>query len=254
MSNLKKHQIAFAAHIRDPNNHPGPTDIEDRRMAVYREMFLNNIHAFLTGYFPITVNILGEEAWKTMVESFYRDHASHSPLFTELAAEFLDYLDNEYKAPANEPPFIKELAHYEWIEGAINLAADPKNDPSITDGSLLDDAPQISSVAWLFSYHWPVHEINIQNQPKKPLDTPLHFLIYRSSDEAIVFNILNAVSANLLLMLNDTDNRCSGRQALKHIANKLGHSNAEPVIAAGEKILSDWKSKGIILGTKPAYS
>ena len=36
-------QYAFAKHIRDPQNNPAPTDAEDRRMAVYRELFFNNL-------------------------------------------------------------------------------------------------------------------------------------------------------------------------------------------------------------------
>ncbi len=254
MSELQQRQIAFAAHIRDPETNAAPTDVEDRRMAIYRELFFNNIQAFLKGYFPIAVNILGEENWEALVRSFYRDHASQTPLFTELAAEFLDYLSNEHSPAADEPPFFKELAHYEWVEGALNLAADPKIDTDITDGSLLDDAPQVSPVAWLLSYQWPVHQIDIDNQPQEPLDTPLHFLVYRNVEDKVVFNTLNAVSANLLLMINDPDNRCSGRQALQHIADELGHTDASPVIAAGEKILADWRNKGIILGTKTLSS
>ena len=254
MSELQQDQIAFAAHIRDPETNPAPTDIEDRRMAIYQELFFNNVEAFLAGYFPIAVNILGDENWKALVRSYYRDHASLTPLFTELAAEFLDYLNNEHSPAPNEPPFLMELAHYEWVEGALNLAADPKTDIDITDGNLLDDAPQVSTLAWLLSYEWPVHQIDIKNQPQEPLDKPIHFLIYRGADETIVFNTLNAVSANLLLMINDPNNRCSGRQALQHIASELGYADAEPVITAGEKILSDWRDKGIILGTKPSAS
>ena len=40
---FQKKQYAFAAHIRDPENNPAPTGIEDRRMGVYRELFFNNL-------------------------------------------------------------------------------------------------------------------------------------------------------------------------------------------------------------------
>jgi len=36
-------QYAFAAHLRDPDNVPAPEGIEERRMAVYRELFFNNL-------------------------------------------------------------------------------------------------------------------------------------------------------------------------------------------------------------------
>jgi len=44
---FQKKQYAFAAHIRDPENVPAPEGIEDRRMAIYRELFFNNIRNLL---------------------------------------------------------------------------------------------------------------------------------------------------------------------------------------------------------------
>ena len=32
-------QYAFARHIRDPENNPAPVDAEDRRLAIYRDLF-----------------------------------------------------------------------------------------------------------------------------------------------------------------------------------------------------------------------
>ena len=40
-------QFEFAAHIRDPENNPVPDNIEDRRMAIYRELFFNNVEDFM---------------------------------------------------------------------------------------------------------------------------------------------------------------------------------------------------------------
>ncbi|RKZ79734.1 MAG: DUF2063 domain-containing protein, partial [Gammaproteobacteria bacterium] len=40
-------QYQFAGHIRDPEHNPAPADIEQRRMAIYRELFYNNIEGFI---------------------------------------------------------------------------------------------------------------------------------------------------------------------------------------------------------------
>ena len=40
-------QYAFAAHIRDPDNTIEPEGIEDRRMAIYRTLFFNNLYNLL---------------------------------------------------------------------------------------------------------------------------------------------------------------------------------------------------------------
>ena len=36
-------QREFAAHLRDPANNPAPGNIEERRLAIYRELFFNNV-------------------------------------------------------------------------------------------------------------------------------------------------------------------------------------------------------------------
>jgi len=249
LSSLREQQVAFAAHLRDPDQNPAPSGIEDRRMAIYRELFVGNVNAFLTGYFPIVKAILGEKVWQKLIRSFYRDHASHTPLFTELASEFLDYLANEHVPEDDEPGFITELAHYEWVEGGLNLAPDPKPDETLIDGDLLEQAPQVSPVAWLFSYHWPVHEISVDNQPAEPLAEPVHFLIYRNTQDSVVFSRLNPISARLLQLIGEPGNTTSGKAALTQIAVELQHAQPEQVIAAGHKMLCDWRAKDIILGT-----
>ena len=36
-------QYQFAAYIRDPEHQPIPDQLESRRMAIYRDLFFNNI-------------------------------------------------------------------------------------------------------------------------------------------------------------------------------------------------------------------
>ena len=112
---LRARQYAFAAHLRDPDNSPAPTDIEDRRMAIYRDLFINNVTSFLRQSFPVLADLMEEQRWKLLVKDFYREHKSHSPLFPDLPKEFLDYLANErdlgqHSDDQDDPPFLYELA------------------------------------------------------------------------------------------------------------------------------------------------
>jgi hypothetical protein len=40
-------QRQFTAHIRDPQNAPAPEGIEDRRMAIYRDLVYSNMESFV---------------------------------------------------------------------------------------------------------------------------------------------------------------------------------------------------------------
>ena len=46
-------QYAFAGHIRDPEHMPVPDGVEPRRMAVYRDLFYNNVENFIANSFPV---------------------------------------------------------------------------------------------------------------------------------------------------------------------------------------------------------
>jgi len=253
LSDLHRKQRAFAAHIRDPETQPAPDDIEDRRMGVYRDLFFNNICGFLAGYFPILKNILdesGDDAWTRLCRDFYRDHASQTPLFTELAQEFLLYLAEEREPQAGDPPYMTELAHYEWVEGALNVAADDLSDADIDpDGDLLENIPVLSSPAWPLSYQWPVHQISVDHQPAEPLDSPCHFLVFRNAEDRVIFNTVNPVSARLLQLLEDNETE-PGRVLLNTIAAEMGQTDDNQVIQAGLDILSQWREQGIITGTR----
>ena len=46
-------QNEFMAHIREPQKNKKPSGIEDRRMAIYRDLFFNNIEGFISSGFPV---------------------------------------------------------------------------------------------------------------------------------------------------------------------------------------------------------
>src|SRR5687767_362480 len=89
---LHAQQHAFAAHLRDPDAHAAPAGIEDRRMAVYRELVYANLEGLLAGGFPVLRSILADTDWQALVRAFLRDHRATSPLFPELPREFVRFL------------------------------------------------------------------------------------------------------------------------------------------------------------------
>ncbi|MEY3281450.1 MAG: hypothetical protein RL674_1435, partial [Pseudomonadota bacterium] len=58
--NFQEHQSAFAAYIRNPDLNPIPVGVRHERMAVYRELFFNNITGFLTANFPVLHRLMDE--------------------------------------------------------------------------------------------------------------------------------------------------------------------------------------------------
>ena len=241
-------QYAFAAHIRAPDRNAAPADIEDRRMAIYRELFYNNVEGFLSNSFPVLRRLFSDENWHCMVRDFYSRHPCHSPLFLEIPHEFLSYLEQERGEQPDDPPFLRELAHYEWVELAVSVAESAPPEGVDERGALLDRLPVVSPLAWPLSYRYPVHRIRPDFRPQAPGEQPTYLLVYRDADDEVGFLELNPVSARLFAMLQEGD-VSSGRQALERIAGELQHPDPDAVVRGGLAILAEWRRRDIVLGT-----
>ncbi|MFC1777296.1 DUF2063 domain-containing protein [Pseudomonadota bacterium] len=248
---LARLQAEFAAHIRDPQNVAAPAGIEDRRMAIYRDLFFNNICSFLSGNFPVLRSLYKKNAWTTLCREFYQDYRCHTPLFPQVPREFLQYLQEQRQNRDGDPAFMLELAHYEWIELALSLDETEIDDIEVNpDGDLLNGIPVLSSLAWPLSYQYPVHRIRTDFQPKTPPDKATHLLVWRQRDYTIKFMQLNDVSSLLLQKLKEEPVQ-SGLDLLTEIAGIINHLKPEVVLESGLGLLNELKQKQVILGTRP---
>ena len=127
---LRQQQARLAAHVRDPDHEAPPPGIEDRRLKVYRELFYNSLQGLLAGNFPVIRRLLGDDGWHALVRDFYREHRAATPLFPELPREFIQYLQEREPPDATNPPWLVELAHYEWAELALDLHDGPLGLPA----------------------------------------------------------------------------------------------------------------------------
>jgi hypothetical protein len=247
---LRELQFAFAGHIRDPKHTATPDGVEDRRMKIYRELFFNNIQSLLASNFPVIRKLCDDDDWRRLIRDFYREHRCQTPLFPEVAREFLRYLQDNRKECPDDPPFLLELAHYEWVELALALdereISVPGCDPG---GDLLSGRPLLSPVAWPLSYRFPVHRITPDYRPQDPPAEATHLLVYRDREDEVRFMQLNAVSRLLLERLR-SENDHSGRQMLEEIAAAIRHPAPQRVIEAGAELLEDLRNRGVVPGTR----
>lgn len=249
MKPFQRLQYRFAAHLRDPQRFAAPRGIESRRMKIYTELFYNNVEGFLANAFPVLRRITSEACWHAMARDFFARHQSHQPLFHKIAEEFLKYLERERGRVKGDPPFLRELAHYEWVELALSVAQDPPDEePVDPDGDLMEQVPRVSPLAWSLSYEFPVHRISPDFQPDAPGGAPTHLVVYRNRQDEVKFMEINAVTARLLQLM--AARRSTGRQLLLRLARELKHPQPEAVVAEGRTILSGLRERGIIGGTQ----
>lgn len=241
-TDFQQFQRTFARHLRDPHGAPRPEGVPARRMAVYNELLFNNICGFVDRCFPVSLAILGEKRWRRLNRSFYRDWPLHTPWFREIPREFVRYLA---KAEIHQPlpPWLPELAHYEWAELAVDImeAPTPDHDPA---ADLLNNPVALNPTLLNLAYTWPVHRISPDYRPRKP--QPTHLAVYRDANDEVQFSQINAVTARLLTLLATAPS--TGETAIRQIASELQHPAPGQLLAHGATLLDDLRRQGIVLG------
>lgn len=244
-------QAAFAAHLRDPGAHPLPAGVDDRRMAIYRELFFGNLLGLLGNAFPVLRRLHDDAAWTALVSDFFRSHRARTPLFHRLPEEFVDWLTDVRPAVPGDLPFLAALAHYEWVELALSTAEDPPPDAVQVHphANLLDAPPRLSPLSWTLAYDWPVHRIGPDFIPTAPTGQQTCLVVYRDAQDEVRFLEINAVTARLLT-LADQQPDATGADLLAQIAEELAHPDVDEVLAAGAEILDQLRARGIVLGSR----
>lgn len=243
-------QHGFAAHVRDPQNNPAPAGIEDRRMQIYRDLLYNNVEDCLANAFPVLRSLTDDRAWHARVRDFYARHRCREPQFHKVAEEYLRFLEDERGEHADDPPFLRELAHYEWVELELSVAQD-RLTPELADpnGDLLKGRPLVSPLAWALAYEWPVHQIGPGKLPAVPGAQPTYLIVSRNRADEVKFTEINPVTARLMELL-ESDHESSGEQLLRRIAGELQHPEPQAVIDGGASILKHLRERDILLGTR----
>ena len=247
---FKKIQKEFSAHLKDPEHAPAPSDIEDRRMEIYRGLFYRNIQNFVANAFPVLRKLYSDNNWHRMVRDFFAKHQSKTPYFKDISHEFLKYLQNEREPQPEDPAFIKELSHYEWIEIHLTfLDIEPVLTNIDVTGDLIEGVPVLSPLAQLHSYNYPVHKIKPSFQPEHPSEQPTFLMIYRNHQDKVGFMELNPITAMLVGLIEDNETK-TGQELLDEIVKTINHPNPEVVYEGGKQTLKLLHTKDILLGRK----
>lgn len=220
-TSIRDVQYAFAAYIRDPVRNPPPPGANLQRIGVYRELFFNNVQEFLGNGFPVLKSILEGEAWLAMLSDFFARHRCTTPYFLGISEEFLDYLQNERGSRPEDPPFLLELAHYEWVELALSVAEGTAPMVDIeAHARPLECYAALSELAWPLAYNYPVHLIGPDFRPEQPPERPTCLAVYRDREDVVRFMELAPASYRLLQILEE-NGPMPALECLERVAREL---------------------------------
>ncbi|MGJ4728052.1 HvfC family RiPP maturation protein [Luteimonas sp. SDU101] len=254
-ASLRAQQFALSRHLRDPQAVPPPAEIPVERLAIYRDLLYNNLQSLLAGNFPVLRSTLSDPRWHGLVRAFYAGHRCRTPLFTEIGREFVRWLEQIHDP--SMPPWLAELAHYEWVELALQISDATSADlgplaPAGDHASLLDATPVLSPLAWPLAYRWPVQRIGPHYQPEIAPDAPTLLLVRRTADGEVRFAALSPLAFRLLELLAPGER--SGRECLHALAAEAGldDAQADAFLAEGAALLARMAVDGTICGLRRA--
>lgn len=247
-SALRDSQLQMARFLRNPGNEMAPEGIESRRLQIYQDLIYNNIEGFISGGFPVLRSLYSDESWHQLVRLFIDGHRCHTPYFLEISQEFLNFLMNEHQLRDCDPAFIAELAHYEWVELALDVSEEEiDGDDTVAVADPLTGVPVLSPLAWVLSYQFPVQRIGAEFQPGEAAD-PTYLVVYRNRSDQVQFMELNGATARLLELIRENSDN-TGTELLEQLASELGMPS-ENVMGFGGDLLSQFTELSILSGTR----
>lgn len=220
----------FAARIRRPEATPLLPGIAPERMALYEELFFNNIQSFIDSGFPVLRRLFDDARWQRLLRAFIADYRCHTPYFLQIGEEFIAWLQQGYVAEPVDPPFLLELAHYEWVELALDVA----------DAELPTQG--WSPLAWPLAYVWPVQQLGMDYCPATPPAEPTCLLAWRDADDRVRFQQLSPFAYHLALRLQAGE---ASSEALVNLAADSGLPADQHYFNQACALLQEWQRQAI---------
>ncbi|WP_371135400.1 DUF2063 domain-containing protein [Pseudomonas sp. PD9R] len=233
-------------YLRNPDHCAPPAEMNPVRAEIYRDLVFANLSSLISGTFPVLVKILGDARWRSLVRIFLRDYRAKTPKFGEIAEEFVEFLASDPAALADGswPPFMVELAHYEWVEMALQQSDDQPL--PVSDAGLLLECPlQVSPLTWPLAYAWPVHLVGPDYQPDTAPAQPTLLLVRRVEDWSVKFSELSPLAWRLLQRIEEFP-ELSGHAQLQELAVEAGRTGSQTFFDNGLALLRQMHDEGVL--------
>ncbi len=240
----------FTAYIRDPASHSGPPGANPERLALYRQLFYNNIERLVSYAFPKLRELMEDEHWHALVGDFFRCHRCQTPYFRQIGGEFVAYLEHERQPEPWDPPFLLPLAHYQWTRIVLESANEELSEVGIDPhGDFAQGSPVASPLACALTYPYAVHRIGSGYRPTEPLGEACYLVVCRDRCDQVRFVEASHLTIHLLKRLQ-AEECLSGLALLQEIAATVGRVDSEEFIAQGLDAMEQLRAVDALLGTR----
>ena len=228
------------------------------RFQTYRDHVSEGLLGEIERAFPVLRSLIRKSTWNELLNDFYLQRLTRSPLARQVFQEFSAFLQT-YRGPLlKQIPYFHELAEYEALDLQLFFAPDKRPQVEWASAAPMDPLtliPILNPQVELRIYRWPVHLMkkgDRRYRRKRPGQYPI--IVYRHPESMkIRFMEGNRLFADLIKAVRP------GRKSIRRIMGNLAtqHNIAteqrKGFVIEGVTTLAYLRQKGIILGMKSPH-
>lgn len=242
MKPFQERQLEFTQYLRDDTVVVNK-DI-NRRKSIYKDLVKSNINRIISDSFPISKKLIIDTDWRDMVDGFIANHLSQTPYFLEICQEFLAYLSQERIPRSTDRPFLVELAHFEWITLAIDVADIDVHFSDVSNHTK-ETLYTLSPLVIGLTYQYPVHLIDDEYLPSE-FSSPIHLIIYRNRYDQVQVMETNALTIQLVRLMQMHES-LSCKDLFNLLLTEIPDAQMSILVSNLSSILSELAEKDVVL-------
>lgn len=219
--------------------------LTENRVHHYRRLVYNVIDDTLQSAFPLTVDLLSEEDWNALVDTFFSSHKCQSTSLWQLPFEFYQFVEQTEPELKSEYIFLEELLLFEWSEIEVYMMEDKVFPAVRSTGDWANDVISLNPEFKLLQLSYPAHLKN-PNEIMEADQREYYVLIFREPESGKVqFIDLSFFFAWLIEKING-EKKTLGNILLE--AEKIFGAEKEILLNNTLPFLEELKQKQFILG------
>lgn len=250
---LAKFQAQFGDYLRkQTHNREDETLVPQRVGQLYQELIYNSVANFPKQCFVICQAMLGDE-FDALCREFFRQERLHSPYFPDINRDFVAFIEAKVEAGVL-PAFFADLAHFEWIELAVDLLPD-----AAANAIFMHRARPIALNPTLqnLRYDYAVQAIDVETQPQEIYAEESYLVMYRNLDSVISTLQTNALTFLLIEFIQNAAKQLADDESgvqyasvsalLGEFLPSVGLQNSEQMAGFAEELIDDLLTQQVFL-------
>lgn len=219
--------------------------LTDGRIHHYRRLIYGVIDDSLRSAYPLTENLLTEDEWKILIDSFIANHNCQSPQIWQMPFEFYEFINKNNFDVKIKYPHLTDLLLFEWKEIEIYMMEDLNDNIKNISSNINENSKVIINKEHeILELSYPVHLKSAKEIYSN--DAGNYFvLIFRAEDKVQFYD----VAPVFVWFINELSNNQKYISDVINEAIKLNIQVGKEIIKQNLlSFVNTMRAKGFILG------